>query len=173
LEKYLLAAALICASIGAVTDIRSSRIPNWLTYGGLASGLLMQSVLMGWRGALNGVTAGLLGGGIFFLFYLARGMGAGDVKLMAAVCCWGSLKEAVVALLATAIAGGVLAIAYVIYRRRAVQTLCGVAELVKFHLTAGVQAHPEVNLHDPASIRMPYGVAIAVGTLYALGAFLC
>jgi prepilin peptidase CpaA len=41
-------------------------------------------------------------------------------------------------------------------------------ELLRFHFTSGIQPHPELNLQDPASLEVPYGVAIAVGTFYLL-----
>jgi len=41
-----------------------------------------------------------------------------------------------------------------------------IAELIRFHLTSGIRQHTEVNLGDPGSIRVPYGLAIAMGTLY-------
>ena len=116
---------------------------------------------------VGGALAGcLLAGGIFLLFYAVRAMGAGDVKLVAAI---GSLLgpgDAVVMLLATALCGGVLAIAYAVYRRRIRATLRNLGAALRFHAWAGVQAHPELNLDNPVALRMPYGLAIAAGTLY-------
>jgi len=37
---------------------------------------------------------------------------------------------------------------------------------MKFHAWGGLHAHPQFNLDNPAALRMPYGLAIAVGTLY-------
>ena len=158
--------ALICAMIGAVSDIRAGRIPNWLTYGGLVVGLTLRTILEGWRGLGQGAAGILAGGGIFFLFYLVRGMGAGDVKLMAAVGAWTGVRQAVVVMIATAVAGGILGVVYMVFYRRVGSTVQNIAELIRFHLTSGIRPHPEVNLGDPGSIRVPYGLAIAMGTLY-------
>ena len=70
-------------------------------------------------------------------------------------------------LLATAICGGVLAIIYAIYRRRFGATLRNVGSVLAFHSWSGLKAHPELNLDNPSALRMPYGLAIATGTLYA------
>ncbi len=105
-----------------------------------------------------------------FLFFMVRAMGAGDVKIMAAIGALVGPRQAVDVLLATAICGGVLAIAYALYRRRMISTLKNVGSVLRFHAWAGVQAHPELNLDNPATLRMPYGLAIALGTLYAFAA---
>ena len=72
----------ICA---AITDVKARRIPNRLTYSAMVAGLLLQGILHGWNGLLLSVGGGLLFGGVFLLFYLVRAMGAGDVKLAAAL----------------------------------------------------------------------------------------
>src|SRR6516164_5718592 len=160
--------ALICAMVGAVIDMRARRIPNWLTYGSLLAGLAFRTILEGWRGLGQGAAGILAGGGIFFLFYLVRGMGAGDVKLMAAVGAWTGVRQAVVVMIATAVAGGSLGVVYMVFYRRVGSTVRNIGELIRFHLTSGIRPHPEVSLSGPGSIRVPYGLAIAMGTLYLL-----
>jgi prepilin peptidase CpaA len=165
-ELILGADALIIALIAAVIDVRQHRIPNWLTYPGIVMGIALRSGLLGWRGLLSSVLGCVLAGGIVFLFYMVRAMGAGDVKLLAAI---GSLlgpSDALVVLVATALAGGVLAIVYVVLRRRLGATLKNVNSVLIFHSWSGLKAHPELNLDNPSALRMPYGLAIATGTLY-------
>ncbi len=101
------------------------------------------------------------------VFYAVRAMGAGDVKLMAAIGSLVGVGHTGVVLLATAICGGVLAIGYAVYGRRVGATLRNVGSVLRFHAWAGLQAHPELNLDNPTTLRMPYGLAIAAGTLYA------
>jgi prepilin peptidase CpaA len=165
LTLHLIALAL--AISGAVLDVQERRIPNWLTYPGIGLGVALRGLLWGWKGLGSAVAGCLLVGGIMFLFYAVRAMGAGDVKLMAAIGSLVGPGHAVVVLLATAICGGVLAIAYALYSRRMVATLRNVGSVLRFHAGAGLQAHPELNLDNPATLRMPYGLAIAAGTLYA------
>lgn len=164
--------AMAVAAIGAGWDVRTRRIPNWLSYGGILSGILLRTVVGGWLGAREALAGGLVAGGAFLLFFLVRGMGAGDVKLIAAVCCWSGLRQAWVILFATALAGGGLAVIYMAYYGRVGRTLRNIGILTWFHLTQGFHPHPEINLEDARSIRMPYGVAIASGSLYALSLIL-
>src|SRR5713226_2642473 len=107
----LAAAVAVCA---AISDVTERRIPNLLNYPDLAEGLLFQRLLHGWRGLLLGAGGGLLFGGTFLLFYLVRAMGAGDVKLAAALGCLVGPSAALQVLFATAVAGGALAIVFVV-----------------------------------------------------------
>jgi prepilin peptidase CpaA len=164
----LLIFALVLAITAAVFDVQQHRIPNWLTYPGIVLGLVLRGVLFGWKGLIGAGEGFLLAGGIMFLFYAVRAMGAGDVKLMAAIGSLVGPGHAIVVLLATAICGGVMAIVYAVYRGRMWATLKNLGSVLWFHARSGLQAHPELNLDNPIALRMPYGLAIALGTLYAL-----
>jgi len=171
-EKELLIGAFICAVCGAVTDIREKRIPNWLTYGGVATALTLRAGLGGWAALKDGLEGVLFCGGIFFLFFFVGGMGAGDVKLMAAVGGFAGGSHAVMVVFATAVAGGVLAIFYVVVKGRVKRTAMNMGKLLQFHLTSGAQENPELSLQSSDALRLPYGVAIAAGTLYSFGILL-
>jgi len=166
MENYLLLGALISALAGATQDVRTRRIPNWLTYGSLSAGLGLRIYWHGWHGLGQGAGGMLAGGGVFFLFFLARGMGAADVKLMAAVGAWVGAWPAVLVMVYTAFAGLGIAVLYMVFYGRVSSTLANAGELIRFHLASGIKPHPEINLQDPAAIRVPYGLAIAVGTLF-------
>ena len=150
----------------AVTDIRDRRIPNRLTYPAAVAGIVLQTAIHGWRGLLLSLGGALLFGGVFLLFHIARAMGAGDVKLAAAVGCIVGLSSSVQVMFATAMAGGALAVVYMVISGRVVQTLRNTVSVAGFHARHGLRAHPLVNLDNPAALRMPYGVAFAVGSLY-------
>ncbi len=160
--------ASICAIIGAISDVRSNRIPNWLTYGGLALALGLRTAWGGWHGLGQGLAGMLLGGGIFFVFFVVHGMGAGDVKLMAAVAAWVGLHQTFHVLIATAFAGGILAVYYMVFYKRLGSTFRNLGALLWFYLKSGVRPHPEINVQHPGALRVPYGLAIASGTLYVL-----
>ena len=73
--------------MACATDLRTSRIPNLLTFSAAAAGLAWHA-FGGWAplaSALGGLALGLL---LFLPIYLLRGMGAGDVKLLAALGAW-------------------------------------------------------------------------------------
>ena len=159
----------MCASLAAAWDLRYGRIPNRLTYTAIVVGLLLRAMLGGWRSCLDGLGAGLIGGGIFFIFFLVRGMGAGDVKLMTAVGVWAGLRQLPAILIASALAGGILALGYMLARKQGWRTLRNLGSLFRFYLTLGLTPHPEINLENPQAIRVPYAVAIAAGTIYVHG----
>ena len=166
-ELFLLFDALAVAVAASVIDVQQRRIPNWLTYSAIVMGLLLRAYYFGWKGMLTAVSGCLLAGGIVLVFYAVRAMGAGDLKLLAAIGSLVGPHYTVIILLATAIAGGVLAIIYAAYRGRMRATFSNVGSVMKFHAWGGLQAHPELNLDNPDTLRLPYGLAIAAGTLYA------
>jgi len=167
-QIYLMLVAAICAIMGAVDDVRSHRIPNWLTYTGMALALAVRAAVGGWQGLEQGVGGILLNGGIFFAFFLIHGMGGGDVKLMAAVSAWVGLDYAVPLMIATALAGGVLAVFYMIFYKQIANTFRNLAVLLRLHLIFRFKPQSEFSPQDPKTIRLPYGLAIATGTVHLL-----
>jgi prepilin peptidase CpaA len=158
--------AVAVALSAAVTDVRERRILNRLTYPAMIAGLLLQGALHGWRGLLQSLGGGVLFGGVFMLFYLVRAMGAGDVKLAAALGCIVGSTASFQLMYATGLAGGVLALIIMVVSGRVVQTLRNTLWVAGFHAQHGLRTHPIVNLDNPAAARMPYGLAFAAGTLY-------
>jgi prepilin peptidase CpaA len=158
--------AVAVAVAAAVIDTRSRRIPNRLTYTAMVGGMVLQSAFFGWRGLLSSVAGGLVFGGIFLLFYMVRAMGAGDVKLAAALGCVIGLSETPRVLMATAICGGIFALLRMIFSGKILATIRSTFSVVWFHANRGVNTHPTVNLDNPKADRMPYGVAFAAGTIY-------
>jgi prepilin peptidase CpaA len=159
----LAVAMAVCA---AFTDVKDRRIPNRLTYPGTLIGVGLQGALHGWRGLLLSVGGGLLFGGVLLLFHFVRAMGAGDVKLAAALGCMAGLAASPRLMFAIAVAGGALAVVFIIASGRILETLRNTLGVVAFHAQHGLQTHPTVNLDNPGAVRMPYGLAFAAGTLY-------
>jgi len=151
--------------MGAVIDVRSSRIPNRLTYTALASALLLRAAFLGLPGLKSGAVGMLVAGGLFLLLFVLGAMGGGDMKLMAAVGAWVGDAQVMRLILAAALAGGVLAIGRIIFRNMVGQTLRNIMQLIYYRVTSGLQPHPELNVQSSGSQRVPYGVAIAVGAL--------
>jgi prepilin peptidase CpaA len=166
------AAASICAIAGAGCDVKSRRIPNILTGPAMLAGLLLHTWFDGWHGLLGSLAAGLLCGAIFLIFYLAGGMGAGDVKMMAAAGCLAGLANSAPLLVMTSLAGGAMGICLALLRGRLKSILFNVATLATHHKRQGLTPHPELNVGNAGTLRLPYGLAIAAGcciTLYLEG----
>ncbi|WP_263378064.1 A24 family peptidase [Granulicella paludicola] len=158
-------AASLCAVIAAVFDIRSRRVPNLLTGPCFLAALGLHLALGGWHGMLNALLASLACGVVFFLFYLAGGMGAGDVKLIAVAGGFAGLSAVPILLVFTALAGGAMALALAFFRGRMRETLFNVGTIARHHLAQGLQAHPEINVRNSSQLRLPYAIAIAAGCL--------
>ncbi|GJG86432.1 hypothetical protein tb265_16130 [Gemmatimonadetes bacterium T265] len=139
-------------------DVRTRRIPNWLVAATAASGLAYAvaaaSVLPGAAAAAAGLTVGFV---LWVPFYALRMLGAGDVKFFAAASAWLGAGLALRAALVAALAGGVLALAW----------LAAYGGVRRAAAHAALQAaHPGVRLPAPAPERarkLPYGVAMALG----------
>ncbi len=164
--QFIAILAVTVAVYAAFTDVKARRIPNRLTYSAALVGLGLQGALHGWRGLLLSAGGGLVFGGVLMLFHLIRAMGAGDVKLAAALGCMAGLAGSPQLMFATAVAGGALAIVFIVASGRIVETLRNTLWVVAFHAQHGLQKHPVVNLDNPGAVRMPYGLAFAAGTLY-------
>jgi prepilin peptidase CpaA len=152
--------------IAALTDLRARRIPNVLTVAGLALALAFRSVSGG-----AAVGEGLLGAGLAFAVMLplfaTRGVGGGDAKLMIMVGAFLGPKGFVVALLATAIVGGVMSLAAAARRGVVLPALFNTGDLLKWVFTLGRRGE-RTTLLSPGAVSVPYGVAIAVGSAVAL-----
>ena len=166
MDKYLLICATGISMAGAFHDARSRRIPNQLTLTALLAGFAVRATVGGWVGLESALWGTLLAGGIFFLLFVVGGMGGGDVKLMAAVGAWVGVGQVTPILLASALAGGVLAILYMIAYGTILRTLRNTLILAQHHLTSGLTPHPELNIQESGTTRVPFGVAIAAGTLF-------
>jgi prepilin peptidase CpaA len=164
-EVTFTACALLCASIGSIQDLRDRRIPNVLCGPAIITGLAMHTAIGGWRGLGDSAFAGLVAGGVSLVFWIAGGMGAGDVKLLTAIGCITGLAPLRMVLIATALAGGLFAIGLSIYHRRLRETLRNVAALVMHHRLKGLEPHPDLNLKNARTISMPFALPIAAGCL--------
>jgi prepilin peptidase CpaA len=159
------AVAIGCALVGSVFDVKSRRIPNFITGPAFLLGIAMHGLLGGWREMLCSLLAGVICGLVFLVFYVAGGMGAGDVKLMAAVGCIAGLPHVAYLLVLTALSGGVMAICLALARGRLQQTVMNVGVLASHHTQQGLQPHPDLNVTNPQGLRLPYALAIAGGSI--------
>jgi len=157
--------------VAAIYDVRFRRIPNWLVLAGLVLGIGLNTLLFEWSGLRHSLFGLGLGFLIYFPLYLLRGMGAGDVKLMAAI---GSIVGAANWLgifLITAVLGGLIAIILLLFRGRLRNSLWNVAFLVqRLSTLKAPYAREELDISSPKSMKLPHGLVIACGSLLFLAA---
>lgn len=167
---YLKAAILlILVTVAAGFDLKSRRIPNWLVLVGLVASLILQITFSSFNSFHSFKDWGyglLVGFGLFLPLYMLRAMGAGDVKLMAMVGAFLGPASALGAVLTTLVAGGMLAIVVALFSGFLLQTIANIRTVLTLGmyktLTGGgiqLEAMPA------SAARLPYAVAIAVGTL--------
>ena len=151
-------------------DWRTRRIPNWLSLSGLVLGMGLNILYFSWHGC----TSVLLGIGTALLVYLPlyclRGMGAGDVKIMAAIGAIAGPHGWLAIFLVTALAGGLISLVVVLYKRRLVHTLLNLSALASelLQLRRPANADPELDVKSAAALRLPHAIPIALGSLLFL-----
>jgi prepilin peptidase CpaA len=164
LKAAVLGLAVALALIAGWADWRSRRIPNWLTVPGFLVGVLV-NVLSDGRAGLK---TSLLGAGFGLLvllpFVFLRSLGAGDWKLAGALGAFVGWQVLVDLLMGSVFVAGVMALGLVIYKRRFKETLRNIGRLLASMLTLRMPG-PEVSLDNPQSLKVPYGVALALTTL--------
>jgi prepilin peptidase CpaA len=162
--------------VAVVFDCRWRRIPNWLVLVGLASVLLLHAMDAAfgasasagppWWSPIAGFAAGF---GLVLPLYVFRAMGAGDVKLMATVGAFIGAGPVLWATLCTLVAGGILSVVYMFGRGVAAQTLGNLrALLFDWTVRAGSGQGIRVSPLENTAVRLPYALAIALGTLASL-----
>lgn len=159
---------VLILSAATLTDIRSHRIPNILSLGGMVLGLALQFWTHGAAGmlaGLGGIGIGLL---IFIPFYALGGMAAGDVKLMGAVGAFLGPMPALLAVAFTLMAGGVLAFCVLIIRRGALESLRRYLSIAHCLLVTGRISYVPPADGEAATAPFPYALAILTGTAAAL-----
>jgi len=146
--------ATVAASLAAVVDLRHRRIPNWLTASVLIAGIALNI----WRGGMAGgalaLAGALLGLAILLPFYAIRAMGAGDVKLLAALGAVLGPQMLVSVAVYAALAGGVISMLMLAHDGR-----------LWFVLR---QIFVEHRPPSRGGATAPYGVAIALGMYLTL-----
>ena len=167
IEQYRDALLLLLVSIAAVNDLATRRIPNRLLLAGLAGALFLHLLSAEPAAALmSGVGGMLLGLVIFLPFYLVRGMAAGDVKMMAVIGFFTGPAEAFQIAIFTWCAGGVMALLLILLRSRVRLAFANIGRLLSGLIVPGTKL-ADMALPESAG-SMPYGLAIAAGTIVVL-----
>ena len=143
-------------------DVRYRRIPNKLVLAILLAGLSINTFFGGSRGLLTSLGGLALSFGIMFLLHVFGTMGAGDVKLFAAIGAVNGLSLVIPTLLLVALTGGVLAIFMMVYSGRVRTTMFGVLQFF-YGLLPG-QRVPRFEIPADRKYTLPYAVPICLGS---------
>lgn len=162
---------VLMVALGAALDVGTRRIPNPITVGGLAVALVVRASIGGAEALLAGVLGALLAFLFAFPLFMLKGMGGGDVKLLTAAGAFLGPYRTFVALLATALVGGILALLVSARRRRLGTSLVGTIGLARglaLKALSGGEVDAVPTLQSGGAVTVPYGVAIAAGAVIGL-----
>jgi prepilin peptidase CpaA len=156
----------------AWNDLKHHRIPNWLTLPSIIVGLLLcyfDGGIEGLKSSAIGLTVGFT---IFLIPFALGGMGGGDVKLMAAVGALIGWPLVVWAILLSCIVALFGAIAKAIWKGRFTRLLVNTGFIIKNTLIALALRRPVAEIKEvtriQAAVYVPFGAAIAIGTIWAM-----
>jgi prepilin peptidase CpaA len=161
----LVLAALVLTA--AAWDLKSRRIPNWLSLAGMICGISLNWFLYGLSGLKESAEGLVTAFGVYFVLYLARAMGAGDVKLMAAVGSFVGPGDWFFIFLITAVIGGLIALVVLAWRKRLRKTLDNVFFIVAemMHFRAPYMGREELSVKSQKAITLPHGAVIGLGCI--------
>ena len=158
-------ASVITALIAAVTDVRSERIPNWLTFPSLALAIVFWTAMEFPRGGL--VAAGGAIGTAFplLVLFLMKGGGGGDVKLFAALGAWLHWAVGVEALFFALVAAGIYALVRLAWEGKFWSTLAN-AFRMSFQGFLPQSMRKEITPSQMSTVRL--GAPAFAGLLFTL-----
>lgn len=160
--------ALAIGAVSCALDLQTRRIPNAITLGGAAAGLVYGAVTHGISGLLDAVFGWTAGLAIFLPLFALGGLGAGDVKLLACLGAWLGPSRALWTALYAALAGGMMAMFLALATGYFSTALVNVMRLLNHFRTKGVRPHPDLTLSRSAGPRLPYALPITAGTIAAI-----
>lgn len=164
IAQVLITTVVLLLVWGAVSDVRTSRIPNRLVLAGL---LLAPAAALAY-GGLGGLGAALAAAAVAFAIgfsgFAVGAIGGGDAKFLMVGAAMVGLPQLVPYLLAAASFGGVLAVGTILWHRRGLEATVMTADLAKNMATLGRKGY-RGRLGDEGRMAVPYGVAIAAGAL--------
>src|SRR5580704_11468937 len=165
LKAIVLGLAVALALIAGYTDWRNRRILNWLTVPGFLIGVSVNALAGGWPGLKTSLLGAGLGLLLLLPFVFLRSLGAGDWKLAGALGAFVGWQVLADLLMGSVFVAGVMALGLVIYKRRFKETMRNIGRLLASMVTLH-RPGPEVSLDNPQALKVPYGVALALTTVF-------
>ena len=160
--------AIAVAVVAALWDLRTRRIPNVLTFGSA----LLAIVVHAYTGGVSAAGWSLVGwfvGVVFFLpIFALRGMGAGDVKLLAALGAWLGPGPIVWVALFSLVAGGVIGLLVALGYGYLTQALTNIWWMFSYWKAEGPKPVPQVTLATQKGPRLAYAVPVFAGLMVTL-----
>ena len=161
-------AIVIVGAAACVTDLHSRRIPNWLTFGAAAAALATHYASNGTVGAQAAMSGWATGLFLFMPLFLLGGMGAGDVKLLAALGAWLGPADALWLAIYSSMAGGLMAVVVSLRHGYLATAFKNIGALGRFWWTVGPRPMEALTLERATAPKLAYAVPMFVGVLVTL-----
>ncbi len=153
-------------------DFSQRRVPNLLNLALIVTGFVAQFSYFGWSGVANGAYGLLAGFGLLIVPWMMHAMGAGDVKLMAAIGVWLGPLMTFYSFALGAVIGGLVAVVMILSTRR-LGAACANMAIILNKCSARDTVFSEygsVKSFGDSTALLPYGVPLTAGTLIMLSA---
>ena len=160
---------LVCVVliVAAIIDGKQLRVPNWITYPMVLSGIVFNVFANGWSGLGFGLLGMVVGLATLLPLYAVGGMGAGDVKLMAGMGAWLGGWVTLYAFCVTTIVGAAIALLMVCYKRNFQKHYINFLVITSEWLE--IRNPKELSRiaaeRKPTMFLLPYGIPICIGSI--------
>ena len=166
MESIYIAAGITL--VACITDLKTRRIPNVLTFGAAGVAIGAHAAASGVAGLSSSVSGWLLGIALFFPFFALRGLGAGDVKLLGAIGAWTGPALVFRVALYAGIAGGVLAVIVALHAGYMKQALTNILHFIRFWKDEGFKPVEGFDLQRAEAPKLAYALPILTGVLVTI-----
>jgi prepilin peptidase CpaA len=157
------------AAIITYYDVRYRRIPNPFVFATLVSGIAINGIFGGLPGLYASVGGCVLAFGLMFILHLFGAMGAGDVKLFAAIGAVTGAGLVVPTFVVVILTGGLLAVVSIIRAGMVMTTMHRVLQIFVGMLPGWPM--PKFAVPTDRKHTIPYGVAITMGSIISIAIF--
>jgi len=153
--------------VAAYIDGKELRVPNWITFPMVLSGLVFSSWMNGWSGLGDGLLGMVVGLACLLPLYSVGGMGAGDVKLMAGMGAWLGATVTFYAFCVSTVVGAVIAILMMLYKKDYQKHYANLLLILSEWMT--IKNPKELARlaaeRKPTMTLLPYGIPICIGSI--------
>lgn len=171
-KLVFVAAVTLFTLLAAICDVRTKKVPKWLTVPAFLAALGFHAVVGGWAGLGQSLAGFAVGFGILFVLFLIGGGGAGDVKLMGALGAWLGASYTIYVFVVSTLIVIVGAVAVLVFQA----ARHGGGYVVKRYVRGpNPVSRGRSKLTEEAYLKwrqrrriMPYGLPVALGTWLVL-----
>lgn len=153
--------------VAAWIDGKQLKVPNWITFPMVLSGIVYNTYLNGWGGLGDSLIGMFVGLFCLLPLYAVGGMGAGDVKLMGGIGAWLGMSVTLWAFAVSTVVGAVMAVLMVLYKRAFVKHYANALQIL--HEWKTIRNPEELARiaaeRKPTMFLLPYGIPICVGSI--------